>query len=66
MPSSEPQSTVYVTQCEEDDDGNIILTFPDELLDTLDWKEGDELEFDVLCDQITMRRVKRAPVPEDS
>lgn len=66
MPSTEPQSTVYVTHCEEDADGNIILTFPDELLDTLDWKEGDELEFDVLSDQITMRRVKRASVSSDS
>jgi bifunctional DNA-binding transcriptional regulator/antitoxin component of YhaV-PrlF toxin-antitoxin module len=65
MQSTENESTRYITHCEEDEDGNLILTFPDELLDTLDWHEGDELEFDVLQDRITMRRVSHAPVPTD-
>jgi bifunctional DNA-binding transcriptional regulator/antitoxin component of YhaV-PrlF toxin-antitoxin module len=65
MLSTDSESTRYITQCEEDEDGNLILTFPDELLDTLDWHEGDELEFDVLQDRITMRRVSHAPVSAD-
>jgi bifunctional DNA-binding transcriptional regulator/antitoxin component of YhaV-PrlF toxin-antitoxin module len=34
--------------CEVDDDG--ILTFPDELLDLQGWKEGDDINFDILPD----------------
>ena len=34
--------------CEIDDDG--ILTFPDELLDLQGWKEGDDINFDILPD----------------
>lgn len=32
--------------CEIDDEG--VLTFPDELIDLQGWKEGDELNFDIL------------------
>jgi bifunctional DNA-binding transcriptional regulator/antitoxin component of YhaV-PrlF toxin-antitoxin module len=34
--------------CEVDDDG--VLTFPDELLDLQGWKEGDDINFDILPD----------------
>jgi hypothetical protein len=34
--------------CEVDDDG--LLTFPDELLELQDWKEGDDINFDILPD----------------
>lgn len=34
--------------CEIDDDG--ILTFPDELMDLQGWKEGDDINFDILPD----------------
>ena len=34
--------------CEIDDDG--VLTFPDELLDLQGWKEGDDINFDILPD----------------
>jgi bifunctional DNA-binding transcriptional regulator/antitoxin component of YhaV-PrlF toxin-antitoxin module len=34
--------------CEVDDDG--ILTFPDELLGLQGWKEGDDINFDILPD----------------
>jgi hypothetical protein len=34
--------------CEIDDDG--ILTFPDELLGLQGWKEGDDINFDILPD----------------
>jgi bifunctional DNA-binding transcriptional regulator/antitoxin component of YhaV-PrlF toxin-antitoxin module len=35
----------YEVFTEEDDDGNIILPFPLELLEKMGWKEGDTLEF---------------------
>jgi bifunctional DNA-binding transcriptional regulator/antitoxin component of YhaV-PrlF toxin-antitoxin module len=34
--------------CEVDDDG--LLTFPDELLNLQGWKEGDDINFDILPD----------------
>ena len=34
--------------CEIDDEG--VLTFPDELMDLQGWKEGDDLNFDILPD----------------
>jgi bifunctional DNA-binding transcriptional regulator/antitoxin component of YhaV-PrlF toxin-antitoxin module len=34
--------------CEVDDNG--ILTFPDELLSLQGWKEGDDINFDILPD----------------
>ena len=43
--------------CEEDDEGNIVLTFPDELLDALEWGEGDELDVQIVGDGIVFRKV---------
>jgi bifunctional DNA-binding transcriptional regulator/antitoxin component of YhaV-PrlF toxin-antitoxin module len=34
--------------CDVDDDG--VLTFPDELRELQNWKEGDEINFDILPD----------------
>jgi bifunctional DNA-binding transcriptional regulator/antitoxin component of YhaV-PrlF toxin-antitoxin module len=34
--------------CEIDDDG--ILTFPDEMMNLQGWKEGDDINFDILPD----------------
>ena len=33
----------YTVQLLEDEDGELILPFPDELLKELDWKPGDQL-----------------------
>ena len=43
--------------CEIDDEG--VLTFPDELIDLQGWKEGDELNFDILPDgTVILTKVK--------
>jgi bifunctional DNA-binding transcriptional regulator/antitoxin component of YhaV-PrlF toxin-antitoxin module len=34
--------------CEIDDEG--VLVFPEELMDLQGWKEGDEINFDILPD----------------
>ena len=34
--------------CDVDDDG--VLTFPDELMELQNWKEGDDINFDILPD----------------
>lgn len=42
----------YFSKVEVDDNGEYFLTFPDELLQELGWKEGDLLEFKVEGDSI--------------
>ena len=47
----------FVTECSEDEDGNLIINFPDELLEALDWKEGTTLDIDILGDRLIIREV---------
>ena len=49
----------FVTTCDEDEDGNLILNFPEELLDALGWTEGTTLDFDILGDRLVIREVVR-------
>jgi hypothetical protein len=51
----------YTSICTEDEDGNVILDFPEELLDAMGWGEGTLLEIDALADRILLREVKKAP-----
>ncbi len=48
----------FVTQCETDDEGNLILSFPEELLEAMGWKEGTTLDIGVLPGTIVLREVK--------
>ena len=48
--------------CEEDEEGNLIIPFPDELLDALGWGEGDELEVQVLADSVRFAKVAAGKV----
>ena len=41
-------STKRTWICEVDDEG--VLTFPDELVELQGWKEGDDINFDILPD----------------
>lgn len=36
-------------QISETDDGELFFTIPDDMIERLGWKEGDDLEF-VVCD----------------
>ena len=48
----------FITHCEEDEDGNLVLNFPDELLETLGWSEGTTLDIDIIGDRLIFREVK--------
>jgi hypothetical protein len=54
MLSADPSK--FITTCEEDEDGNLILSFPDELLEALGWSEGTDLEFDLSFGQLVVRK----------
>ena len=52
----------FITQCETDDEGNLILSFPEELLEAMGWKEGTTLDIGVLPGTIVLREVKEEGV----
>ena len=47
----------FVTTCEEDEDGNLALNFPEELLEALGWSSGTTLDLDILGDRLIIREV---------
>jgi bifunctional DNA-binding transcriptional regulator/antitoxin component of YhaV-PrlF toxin-antitoxin module len=49
--------------CNVDDDG--VLTFPDELVELQNWKEGDEINFDILPDGTLILTKVEPNAPED-
>ncbi len=52
-------SPKFITRCEEDENGDLALAFPDELLDAMGWGEGTTLDIDVLGDRIVLREVRQ-------
>lgn len=52
-------SPSFITECSEDEEGNLILNFPDELLDAMGWKEGTVLDIDVVGDRLVLREVRQ-------
>jgi hypothetical protein len=47
----------FLTQCSEDEDGNLILDFPDELLEAMGWQEGTVLDISVVGDRLVLKEV---------
>lgn len=44
-------------KCQSDEEGNLILEFPDELLEAMGWKEGDELSIEAIADRLIFQKV---------
>ena len=55
----------FITQCEEDEDGNLALNFPDELLEAMGWGEGTNLDISVVGDRIVLREVTAKSLGKD-
>jgi antitoxin component of MazEF toxin-antitoxin module len=47
----------FVTTCEETEDGDLAIPFPEELLEALGWTEGTTLDFDIIGDRLIIREV---------
>ena len=58
------ESPKFVTTCEEDEEGNLVLNFPDELLEAMGWGEGTTLDLDVIGDRLIIREVVRTDCEE--
>jgi bifunctional DNA-binding transcriptional regulator/antitoxin component of YhaV-PrlF toxin-antitoxin module len=52
------ESPTFITTCSEDEDGNLILNFPDELLEAMGWKEGTVLDIQALPGRIVLCEVE--------
>jgi len=52
----------FITTCEEDEDGDLVLNFPEELLEAMGWKEGTTLDISTLPGTIVLREVKEKGV----
>jgi antitoxin component of MazEF toxin-antitoxin module len=57
-------SPKFITTCEEDEEGNLILAFPDELLEAMGWGEGTQIDINVLPNTIVLREVQRHDLQE--
>ena len=56
MPNSESNNHI-ITQLTEDENGNLALDFPDEIIQALDWNEGDTLGIEVFAGRIIFRKL---------
>ena len=54
----------FITECSEDEEGNLIINFPDELLEAMEWSEGTVLDISAIGDRIILREVK-GPDPDE-
>ena len=52
--------TGYIVEVQEDDQENLFIQFPDELIDELGWQEGDILNWDLKCSGIVLSKVHDA------
>ena len=56
----------FITECSEDEEGNLVLTFPDELLEAMGWTEGTVLDINVIGDRLVLQEVREESFAEDS
>jgi bifunctional DNA-binding transcriptional regulator/antitoxin component of YhaV-PrlF toxin-antitoxin module len=48
----------FITECSEDEEGNLVLNFPDELLEAMGWGEGTTLDISVVGDRLVLQEVR--------
>ena len=53
------ESPSFITECSEDEEGNLLFEIPDELLEALDWGEGTYLDISIVGDRLVLREVVR-------
>ena len=47
----------FITQCTENEEGDLLFEIPDEILDKLGWGEGTELEISSQKGRITIKEI---------
>ena len=59
------ESPSYITTCSEDEEGNVVLDIPEELIEALGWGEGTVLDISALPGSIVLRKVEPSDAPEN-
>ena len=52
----------FITICEEDENGDLALSFPEELLEAMGWGDQTVLDISTLPGTIVLREVKAAGI----
>lgn len=47
----------YILEVQEDDNGDLYIVFPDEIIEDLGWQEGDVLNWNVKGEGIVLTKV---------
>jgi bifunctional DNA-binding transcriptional regulator/antitoxin component of YhaV-PrlF toxin-antitoxin module len=47
----------YILEVQEDDNGDLFITFPDEVIEELGWQEDDILEWNLKGDGIILSKL---------
>ena len=50
----------YILEVQEDDNGDLFITFPDEIIEALGWEEGDILEWNLKGDGVVLSKLNEA------
>ena len=59
--------TDYIIEVQETENGDLLITFPDDLIDTLGWQVGDVLDWRMQGEAIILSRLnERAPCDPDN
>jgi bifunctional DNA-binding transcriptional regulator/antitoxin component of YhaV-PrlF toxin-antitoxin module len=56
----------FITECSEDEEGNLVLNFPDELLEAMGWGEGTTLDISVVGERIVLQEVRETDSGQDA
>ena len=57
--------TDYIIEVEETDNGDLLITFPDDLIDTLGWQVGDVLDWRIKDEGIILKRLNDPATAND-
>jgi hypothetical protein len=50
----------FITTCEENEDGDLVINFPDELLEAMCWNEDTVLDISIVGDRLVLQEVREA------
>ena len=56
----------FITECSEDEEGNLVINFPDELLEAMGWGENTVLDISAVGDRIVLQEVREADAGQDA
>ncbi len=55
----------FITECSEDEEGNLVINFPDELLEAMGWGEDTVLDISVIGDRLVLQEVRETDAGQD-